>query len=355
MRAVISTSLPSGVADLAVMARALVLAKGMPNEARAIAEKLEASDRVMRVLNKSSIGAQYTGDPNTPGLVDARVITTTFQAGLRNRSLFYTLLEAGMTRVPLNTRISFTTAKATAQVVGQGAAVPVTRIEVGGAGLRLRFAAGLIVVTDEMMRVSGSAGEALFGRELPRAVTSAIDEGFLSVVIDGDTPTLASQGPDAEDAVTDLKVLLAAVAPQAESRLMWAMAPDVGRAAAGLMTMGGGLLFPDMSPLGGEMLNLPAMVSDEIAAGELLLIDAVGIAGDSDLITVEASNEATIEMETAPMGDATTPTGTLQVSMFQTHSTALLAKAFFGCERLRDNAVAKITGVAWGGAVPVAS
>ena len=55
-------------------------------------------------------------------------------------------------------------------------------------------------------------------------------------------------------------------------------------------------------------------------------------------------------MNTAPTMDGTTPAGAAVVSMFQTNSTALRATAWFGATVLRDDAVAEITGISWGGA-----
>ena len=80
----------------------------------------------------------------------------------------------------------------------------------------------------------------------------------------------------------------------------------------------------------------------------MLLIDGVGIAGESDAIKIDASDDTTIEMETEPTQDSTTPTASEMVSMFQTNSVAIMAKAWFGAERIRDDAVARITNIMWG-------
>ena len=101
---------------------------------------------------------------------------------------------------------------------------------------------------------------------------------------------------------------------------------------------------------GGELANLPCIVSSGVPAGSLLyLVDASGIAADGGPVTVTASGQADVLMETAPNMSTATPTPAQMVSMFQTNSTALKAHAWFAAEVLRDDAVAVVTGINWGG------
>jgi hypothetical protein len=92
--------------------------------------------------------------------------------------------------------------------------------------------------------------------------------------------------------------------------------------------------------------NLPLLVSSTLEDGELVLLDAAGIAADAGAIEVKASAETSIEMSDAPTQDATTGTATAaSVSMFEVDSVAIMATANFGAELLRTDAVAKITGM----------
>jgi HK97 family phage major capsid protein len=331
---------------LPILARNLALAGGRSDDALRFAQATKAPDRVIQFL-KAPVSAHDTNDADLAGMVDARVISTSFQTLLRNSSLFFRLLDNGLVRVPLRTRVGFTAASATAFVVGEGAAVPLSRMEIAGNVLEPTKVAALVVLTDEMIRSGGSDAEALIARELRRAVSHTVDEAFLAIAADN-APSTPSAGPDAADAMADLRTLLTAVQPSAESRLLFAMSADVGRAAATLLTATGGRLFPLMGPVGGTMIDVPAMVVDAMEPGTLALLDAAGIAGNAGLVTVEASNDTTVEMESEPDGDSTTPTATTLVSMFQTNSTAILARATFGVHRFRDDAVAVVEGVDWG-------
>src|SRR5690606_30588557 len=135
MRGIVSlTANPNESGQFAKMARALALAGGNKLEAAALAEQMKASPRVVAVL-KSGIGAHWSGDSDVAGLHEAQRLGTAFQALLRNASLFFKALDAGMVKVPLLVPIGWTSATATAFVAGEGAAVPVTRTKIEGEGI----------------------------------------------------------------------------------------------------------------------------------------------------------------------------------------------------------------------------
>ena len=68
---------------------------------------------------------------------------------------------------------------------------------------------------------------------------------------------------------------------------------------------------------------------------------------DDGGVAVDMSREASLEMESEPVGDSVTPTPTEMVSMFQTNSVAIRAERWINWKRRRA-AVAVITGVNYG-------
>ncbi|MCI5073956.1 hypothetical protein [Oricola sp.] len=331
--------------QMALLAKSLMLGGGRQGDAIAAAEMLNAPPRVSNLV-KAPVPAHWSGDPDVDGLQDARNITTAFLPFLRTSSLFYSAFSLGMARVPLMTQASIITATATAFVAAEGAAIPMSRMEVGQGGIDRQVANALVIVTKPLLRMAGSAGEQMISRELRRSIAPAVDSKFIATIIDGLTP-LVSAGSDAEAAVVDVKALIEAVAPTVESRLIFGMAKDVAIAGS-MMILDGGWLFPDLTPTGGQIKGIDVVVSEALDPGTLMLIDATGIAGDSELITLAASDETSIQMETTPTGSSAAPTATEMVSMYQTNSSALLATAFFGAERYTDNAAATMT-VGWSG------
>ncbi len=285
-------------------------------------ERSNCPDRVRRIV-KAPVGAiSATGG-------DYRFIVSAFVESLRTRSVFARLLDGGMTRIPMWKRVGFTSANATGWVVGEGKPKPLSSITLTSQILTPTKVAALVTLTEEAVRDVGAAGQAFFTRELRGAVSDTVDAKFFEILSDGlSTGSLIpSAGNDVTAIKADLRAAMMAITTGGNSALFWVMASDVAKAASTFPE-----IFPAMSPQGGEMTNLPALVTTALDDGVLVLIDASGIAGDLDDIAVRGSNQADIEMADASLAqDATTGTGASMVSMFQTDGLALLAETSFRC------------------------
>jgi hypothetical protein len=73
---------------------------------------------------------------------------------------------------------------------------------------------------------------------------------------------------------------------------------------------------------------------------------------DDGQVTIDASGEASLQMDDEPTNDSSAPTATTLVSMFQTDSTAFRAERFINWARRRDSGVAYLTGVNWSSCTP---
>jgi hypothetical protein len=343
VKALIATAPRAEPGAMAQLARALILGKGALSDSLRFAESLKASERVLNCI-KAPVSGMWTGDPNVPGLLDAQHVTMPF---LRPASLFYSAQAGGMVRVPINERASMIAATATAFVRGEGSAVPVSRMSIEAGAIERSDAHALVIVSDQLLKLTGTAGETMISRELRRSIAPAVDEQFLDVILDDVTP-LPSPGTDAEAAIAAIKMLLAAVSPTVESRLIFGMSSDVALAGSTLTWPAGGFVFPNLRPTGGSVMDIDVIVSAGLPTGTIVLIDATGLAGDSEMITLEASGQTSIALVDDPTGSSVTPAPTTLVSMFQTNSTALKASAYFGAQRFRDNAVAIMDGIEWG-------
>jgi hypothetical protein len=65
-------------------------------------------------------------------------------------------------------------------------------------------------------------------------------------------------------------------------------------------------------------------------------------------VTIDATSQGDIQMDSSPTNSSSVPTGTSMISTFGTDSTALRAGMIFGSQLLRDTAIAEVTGIAWG-------
>ncbi|EJH5164042.1 phage major capsid protein, partial [Escherichia coli O145:H28] len=108
--------------------------------------------------------------------------------------------------------------------------------------------------------------------------------------------------------------------------------------------------YPDMTLLGGTFQGLPVIVSQYVG-DQLVLVNAPDIyLADDGGVAVDMSREASLEMQSEPGGDSTTPSPVELVSMFQTGSVAIRAERWINWRRRRTAAVAVITGVNYGSA-----
>jgi Phage capsid family len=93
-----------------------------------------------------------------------------------------------------------------------------------------------------------------------------------------------------------------------------------------------------MTVSGGTIAGIKVVVSN--AATDAILFDASQIAANSDTIVIDASSQASVQLDDNPSS------GPAQmVSLFQSNMRAMRATRYFGAEVLRPEAVAVITGV----------
>jgi HK97 family phage major capsid protein len=263
-----------------------------------------------RIFAKATVGSGNTIDSD---LADGISISA-WSDSLRTRSVFYRLLaDSAFMRVPMRTRVGLAISTATGAVVPEGAAIPVSRITLDNVLLEPVKASALIVCTNELLQNVSAAGQQLFNRELMGAVSDAVDTEFLDLVTSTGTTSTASAGVTSVDAKHDLRTALLALDIGGASKLYWIATPDVAARASTLADTAGGDAFAAMSASGGELANLPAIVSSGVPSGSLYLVDASGIAADGGPVTVETSWQADVLMDTAP----TAPGGSAMTSLFK--------------------------------------
>ena len=202
---------------------------------------------------------------------------------------------------------------------------------------------GAFAASSELMEQPGA--DALLSRSLRNSVSAAADEKFVSSIIGGVTTISATAAP-----LVDMKAALRAVDPTDQSRLFWIASPD---AAIALSTFGSNNVrtFPGMSPVGGELLELPALVTTGLGGGSphssLLLIDASSIMASADEPQIEVSRQTSLQLSNTPSMHAMTPTAANTLGLWQTNSVAVKCTVNMAAEVVRANAVALIENDAW--------
>ena len=341
----------SRAADFASIASIMLRAPNGRGDAFALAQQSRGvSPRVVSVLKAASEGVMLDST-----LGDLRIISNGFLDSLRNFGAFDRMLP-DMRRIPLATpgvRISSTALLG--YTSAEGTARPVSAINFTGEQLERLKSDAIIVISDSLAENMTAGAQALLSRELRNGVVGATDLTFLAALAHDVVP-LATTGGTVENILADLEDMLDAVPTDTTSRLYLVVN---SMTAKHLAVKGAAMPSWQMTPQGGSIAGIPVIVSDYLpavgspAVTAVMLIDAAGIAADSEIVTLDTTTHATLEMTTAPtstvggLGSPSAPVAAEMVSLWQTNSRGLRASRYYGFRKLREDAVAVLEGGAW--------
>lgn len=356
----VDQKLEKGIA-FARFAKALAAANGSRSEALEIARKQYPDDSKLHHVLKAAVGAGTTTDPTWAGaLVEYQEYAQDFVEFLRPQTIIGRFGQGNipaLRQVPFNIRIPAQTSGGSANWVGQGKAKPLTKFDFESITFAFAKVAAIAVLTDELIRFSNPAADALVRNALAEAVIARLDTDFINPskaeaagispasITNGIVATPSTGNPD-DDAAAAFGVFVAAnLQPNGA---VWLMSSTTALALSMRKNALGQKEYPEMTLLGGTFQGLPVIVSQYVS-NLLVLVNAPDIyLADDGGVAVDMSREASLEMESDPTGDSITPTGTELVSMFQTNSVAIRAERWINWKRRRTAAVAVISGVNYG-------
>jgi HK97 family phage major capsid protein len=330
-------------------AMALAACKGNRLEAAEWAKQWKDSTPEVELILKAAIAAGNTTDATWAGpLAVKQRLTEEFIELLRPATIIGKI--PGMRKVPFNVSVAAQTLGGTYGWVGQGAPKPVTKLGFGEVTLGITKAAGIIVLTEELVRTSSPSAEELCRRDMIAGIASFLDGQFLDPTVteivnvrpasitNGVTPITAGATLDA-----DLKALVGALVAGGYSTVdaVWIMS-ETNALAIGLeQNPLGQSTYPGLGPTGGTLLGMP-VVTSQLAGNNLVLVYAPAILiADDGGVTVDVSREASIQMDTAPMSppDATV----VFTSLWQMNQVGLRAERFINYKRAMTGSVQYVT------------
>lgn len=356
----VEPKLEKGIA-FARFAKALAAANGSRSEALEIAKKQYPLDSKLHHVLKAAVGAGTTTDPSWAGnLVEYQEYANDFVDFLRPQTIIGRFGQGtipSLRQVPFNIRIPAQTSGGSANWVGQGKAKPLTKFDFESITFGFSKVAAIAVLTDELIRFSNPAADALVRNALAEAVIARLDTDFINPtkaevanvspasITNGITGIPSTGDPDADAEAAFGQFVVANLQPTGG---VWIMSSTNALALSMKKNALGQKMYPEMTLLGGTFQGLPAIVS-QYAGTNLTLLNAPDIyLADDGGVAVDMSREASLEMESDPTSDSVTPTGTEMVSMFQTNSVAIRAERWINWKRRRTAAVAVITNVNYG-------
>ncbi|WP_291986374.1 phage major capsid protein [Candidatus Accumulibacter sp. ACC007] len=350
---------PKGT-DFVRYTKALALSRGNPLMAVEVAKNLNYGPRVENVL-KAAVAAGTTTSADFTSLIQPQMMTSEFIDLLRPNLIVSKMSQ--VRNVPMNIKMPRTSTGTTSGWVGEGKPAPITNAAFTDLSIGEHKLGAIAVFTEELLRRSEPAAEAMVTNDLINTVATAIDAAFIdqsNAGVGGVKPasianaatTAATAGPTAANVRTDVKAayLNASTANQPLSSAVWVMHPATALALSMMTNATTGLReFPGVDFVtGGTFEGLPVIISTSVPGSAGTGYDVVLAVQNEILLaegglSIDASREASLEMNDAPTNNSATPTATTLVSLWQSGSVAIKAIRGITWTRRRPTAVYRIS------------
>lgn len=312
-------------------------------------------------LMRAAVAAGTATDPAWAGpLVQYIILASEFVDLLRPATILGRI--PGLRRVPFNIKIPRQTASSTVGWVGEGAPKPVSSLSFDNLTLRWAKAAGIVILTDELVRFSNPAAEALVQDDLIKTIARFLDTAFTdpakaavanvspASITNGIAP-VAPTGTDETAFRADLATLMGLFTTHMLSTAGAVLLMTETQAAQiGMMlTPMGYTLYPNVNAQGGTILGMPVITSQNpglidgaavppAPANRIVMLrpDEILLADDGQVL-LDASREASVQMDSAP--DSPPTATTVLMSLWQNNMVGLRAERWINWEPRRPNAV----------------
>jgi len=256
--------------------------------------------------------------------------------------------------VPFNVKVPTQTAGGSYGWVGESKPKPLTKLAFSSESLGINKVAGIIVLTDELVKSSNPSAEALVRADMIAGIAQFIDQQFLDpavAAVAGVSPGSITNGAaTAAATVSPLADILGLINHYATNNisvdgLAFVLSPANALALSFRNNMDGSPEFPGLSVSGGTYKGITFITSNVAGTNVVSMQPQLILFADDGGVTIDASREASLQMDSAPMSPADATT--VYVSMFQNNCVALRAERFITWKRIGVNAVKYLTAANW--------
>jgi HK97 family phage major capsid protein/HK97 family phage prohead protease len=260
----------------------------------------------------------------------------------------------GLRNVPFNVKVPSQTAGGTYNWVGEQKPKPVTSLAFSAETLGVNKVAGIIVLTEELVRLSNPSAEALVRADMIAGIAQFIDQQFLDpakAAVAGVSPASITNGAATAAATTnpmaDIMGLINHFATNNISvdGLTFILSASNALALSFRSNLDGSPQYPGISMNGGTYKGLTFITSNVASTNVVALQPALILFADEGGVTIDASREASLQMDSAPASPADATT--VMVSLWQMNCVGLRAERFITWKRVGVNAVKYLTAAAW--------
>ncbi len=336
------------------IAMAKAAGKGSFSDTLAYARKWEGQTPEVLAFLKAEPGMpNNVGSPNWGSeLVNPNTAATEFIELLRPATIIGRIpgFRPAMFNIPLITQ----TGPSTFEWVGAAAPKPVGELAFTRDTLTWSKVAGIIVLSEELIRLSNPQAEAIVRQDLVRQCAQFLDEQFIQVGVTAgpNNPASVTNGVNAPNAtgtttaalLHDFNIALKTFddAGLTTAGLVIVMTQALARGISLLYNPGGTApAFPTMQPDGGTLLGYPVIVSNSVDSGTIVfLLPSQIFLADDGQVRLDASNQATLNMAGGSPNTAT-------FSLWQNNCVGLRAERWIRWQKARDAAVALIDTAAY--------
>jgi HK97 family phage major capsid protein len=238
--------------------------------------------------------------------------------------------------------------------------------------LRWAKVANIAVLTEELVRFSNPSADMLVRQALADALRERLDIDFIDpdkaevtnvspASITNGVVGITASGTDADAVRADIQAIMGQFIAYnlTPTTGVWIMSATNALALSLMQNALGQPAFPGITMNGGTFAGLPVITTEymttvaDSSGSPIVLVNADDVfLADDGQVVIDASREASLQMDDAPTNASNPATATSVVSMFQTNSVALRAERIINWKKRRAGAVAMIVAAAYNAATP---
>lgn len=332
---------------------AKLVCKGNERDAVAYAEsRWNDSTPEVALYLKAAIAPGTATDATWAGPLVNQNIANEFIELLRPATILGKI--PGLRTVPFNTKVPSQTAGGTYGWVGEAKPKPVTKLAFSSVSLGITKAAGIIVLTQELIKLSNPSAEDLVRRDMIAGIAQFLDAQFIDpavAAVAGVNPASITNGAPTAAATTnplaDIMGLINhfAAANIAVDGVTFILSAANALALSFQTFTDGSPKFPGIGINGGSYKGLNFVTSQAAGTNVIALQPSLILYADDGGVTIDASQEASLQMDSAPASPADATT--VYVSLWQTNTVGLRAERFVNWNKANANAVKYLTAASY--------
>lgn len=301
---------------------------------------------------KAAVAAGTTTDATWAKPLVNPSITSDFLPLLRAATILGKI--EGLRKVPFNVNVPQQTGGATIQWVGELKPKPVSAMAFAMQSLTWSKVASIVVLSQELVRFSNPSAEGLVRDSLVKDIALFLDQQFINpavAAVAGVNPASITNGaPTAAATVNPFADILGLVNHFTTnnipvSGLTFILSPANALALSFKTYSDGSPQFPGIGVDGGTWKGMKFIVSNTVTTSVIALQPSYILLADDGGVTIDASTEASLQMDSAP--DSPVLATTILASMFQMNAVAIRAEQYINWVRVGTNTVKYLTAAAW--------